>query len=360
MGWVRFCLAAAVVFHHSSVPWNLPIVDGHQAVRLFYIISGFYMAMILDRKYPATREGVWLFYGNRFLRIFPIYWLVLATAGLFYAAAWAWLGRIPERLGWYLPLIENGHGTFLAGLGVSQLVLFGLDWFNLFDFQGPTMGWSGAVPEGRPAGFLCLVPQAWTLAVELSFYLFAPWIVRAKTGLLGLLCAAGFAIRIGLWVWRPLETGSLNYFCFPLQLPFFLLGILSYRWIRAGGSVWKSSGGMWGSRALMLGLLLGYGLLPDGWDQAISCTMLAGLMPGLFEGEGKWQRWIGELSYPIYVVHILIKWILLALQGVNQSGTVEISGLLLLGGSLLAGIAIEKTVGAPVERWRQWRALRLG
>lgn len=211
MGWVRFLLAAAVVFHHSSVPWNLPIVDGHQAVRLFYIISGFYMAMILDRKYPATREGVWLFYGNRFLRIFPIYWLVLATAGLFYATAWAWLGRIPERFGWYLPLIENGHGTFLAGLGVSQLVLFGLDWFNLFDFQGPTMGWSGAVPEGRPAGFLCLVPQAWTLAVELSFYLFAPWIVRAKTGLLGLLCAAGFAIRIGLWVWRPLETGSLNY-----------------------------------------------------------------------------------------------------------------------------------------------------
>lgn len=359
MGWVRFFLAAAVVFHHSSVPWNLPIVDGHQAVRLFYIISGFYMALILNRKYPATREGIWMFYSNRALRIFPIYWLVLAGAGLFYGAAWVWLGRIPERFGWYLPLIESGHGTFLTGLGVSQLALFGLDWFNLFDFHGVALAWGGTVPEGRSAGFLCLVPQAWTLAVELSFYLFAPWIVRARTCSLTLLCAVGFAVRIGLWMWRPLETGSLNYFWFPLQLPFFLLGILSYRWKGVVGICWKYPGGTWGSRALMLGLLFGYGLLPNAWAQGISCALLAFLMPGLFEGEGKWQRWVGELSYPIYVVHILVKWVFLALLGADRAGRAEISGLLLLGGAVLASIVIEKAVGIPLEKVRQGRALRL-
>lgn len=360
MGWVRFFLAAAVVFHHSSVPWNLPIVDGHQAVRLFYMISGFYMALILDRKYPRTREGIWLFYSNRALRIFPIYWLVLAGAGLFYGAAWVWLGRIPERFGWYLPLMEAGHGTFLAGLGASQLVLFGLDWFNLFDFQGATLAWGGTVPEGRSAGFLCLVPQAWTLAVELSFYLFAPLLVRAKPGSLAVLCAIGFAMRIGLWMWRPTETSSLNYFWFPLQLPFFLLGILSYRWRGAVGFSWKSPGGRWGARALMLGLLFGYGLLPNAWNQAISCALLGFLMPGLLEGEGKWQRWLGELSYPIYVVHVLVKWVFLAFQGAQQSGEAEVSGFLLLGGAVLASIAIEQVVGIPLENWRQRRALRMG
>ena len=355
MGLVRFFLAAAVVFHHSTTPWELPVVDGHQAVRLFYIISGFYMALILDRKYPGTREGIWLFYGNRALRIFPIYWVVLAAAGLFYAAAWMWLGRIPERLGWYLPLIESGHSNFLAGLGISQLSLFGLDWFNLFDFRGETLAWGGTVPEGRSAGFLCLVPQAWTLAVELSFYLFAPFIVRAKTGPLVFLCAFGFVVRIGLWMWEPVETGSLNYFWFPLQLPFFLLGILSYRWMRVCGLAWKSSGGIWGSRVLMLGLLFGYGLLPDGWDQAISCALLAVLMPGLFAGEGRWQRWVGELSYPVYVVHILMKWMILASQGVERTGQTEVSGLWLLVGSMLAAALIEKALGGPLERWRQAR-----
>jgi len=359
MGWVRFLLAAAVVFHHSSTPWNLPLVDGHQAVRLFYIISGFYMALILDRKYPATREGIWLFYGNRALRIFPIYWVVLAAAGLFYAAAWVWLGRMPERLGWYLPLLESGHSTFLAGLSLSQLTLFGLDGFNLFDFHASELGWGGTVPGGKSAGFLCLVPQAWTLAVELSFYLFVPLVVRAKTGLLAWLCAAGFAVRVGLWLWQPAATGSLTYFWFPLQLPFFLLGILSYRWMGVGGAAWKSSSGMWGSRMLMLGLLFGYGLLPEGWDQAISCGLLALLMPGLFEGEGKWQRWVGELSYPVYVVHILAKWMILASQGVEKTGSGEVSGLWLLAGSVLAAGLIEKVVGTPLERWRQRRHLGL-
>jgi peptidoglycan/LPS O-acetylase OafA/YrhL len=355
MGLVRFLLAAAVVFHHSTSPWNLPWVDGHQAVRLFYIISGFYMAMILDRKYAATREGMWLFYTNRALRIFPIYWLVLVAAGLFYAAAWAWLGRVPERFGWYLPLMESGHAEFLTGLGVSQLALFGLDWFNLFDFQGAMLAWGGTVPEGRSAGFLCLVPQAWTLAVELSFYLFAPWITRWRTGLIFLLCAAGFALRVGLWIWRPVETGSLNYFWFPLQLPFFFLGILSYRWARVSGPFWKKTGLALAARVAVLGLLAGYGLMPDGWDQAISCGVLALLIPGLFEGEGRWQKWLGELSYPIYVVHILVKWVFLAAEGVERTGQTEVSGLWLLGGSVLVSVAIEKVVGAPLERWRQKR-----
>ena len=193
MGLVRFLLAAAVVFHHSTIPWEAPMVDGHQAVRLFYIISGFYMALILDRKYPHTREGVRLFYSNRALRIFPMYWLVLTVSAIFYGAAWAWMGNRPERLGWYQPLIEAGHGTFLAGLGVSQLTLVGLDWFNCFDFQGANLDLGGRIPGGRSAGFLCLVPQAWTLAVELSFYLFAPWITRWRTAWVAVFCALGFA-----------------------------------------------------------------------------------------------------------------------------------------------------------------------
>ena len=84
MGWMRFLLAAAVVFHHSTTPGNMPLVDGHQAVRLFYIISGFYMALILGQKYPLNRQGLWIFYTNRAARVFPVYWVVLIGAAVFY------------------------------------------------------------------------------------------------------------------------------------------------------------------------------------------------------------------------------------------------------------------------------------
>jgi peptidoglycan/LPS O-acetylase OafA/YrhL len=151
------------------------------------------------------------------------------------------------------------------------------------------------------------------------------------------------------------ETGPLNYFWFPLQLPFFLLGILSYRWTRVSGPFWKKTGLALAARVAVLGLLAGYGLMPDSCDQAISCGVLALLIPGLFEGEGRWQKRLGELSYPIYVVHILVKWVFLAAEGVERTGQAEVSGLWLLGGSVLVSVAIEKVVGAPLERWRQKR-----
>jgi peptidoglycan/LPS O-acetylase OafA/YrhL len=96
--------------------------------------------------------------------------------------------------------------------------------------------------------------------------------------------------------------------------------------------------------------------MPDGWDQAILCGVLALLMPGLLEGEGKWQKWFGELSYPIYVVHILVKWVILATRGVEKTGQTEVSGFVLLAGSLLAAVILEKLVTTPLERKRQERS----
>ena len=107
MGWMRFLLAVAVVFHHSTTPGNIPLVDGHQAVRLFYIISGFYMALILGKKYPLNRQGLWIFYTNRAARIFPVYWVVLIGAAAFYGGALILTQRMPERFQWYNLLREG-------------------------------------------------------------------------------------------------------------------------------------------------------------------------------------------------------------------------------------------------------------
>ena len=52
------------------------LMGGVVAVQAFYIISGFYMALILNTKYVGA--GAYrVFIGNRFLRIYPVYWVVL-------------------------------------------------------------------------------------------------------------------------------------------------------------------------------------------------------------------------------------------------------------------------------------------
>src|SRR5262245_24984807 len=76
MGTIRLLLALSVVLNHSE-PLPLTgneLVGGKVAVQCFFIISGFYMAMILNNGYTHLPN----FYFNRFIRIFPTYWLVLA------------------------------------------------------------------------------------------------------------------------------------------------------------------------------------------------------------------------------------------------------------------------------------------
>lgn len=355
MGWMRFFLAVAVVFHHSTTPWNMPIVDGHQAVRLFYIISGFYMALILGKKYPLNRQGLWIFYTNRAARIFPVYWVVLIGAAAFYGGALILTQRMPERFQWYSLLNEGGHGGFLVGLGLSQVILFGLDWLSLFDFQGSILGLGGTVSGGKTAGFLCLVPQAWTLAVELMFYLVAPILVQMRSRWLIVLCGAGILIRTGLSIWKPHESLSLNYFWFPLQIPFFLLGILSYRWMKISTDLWKNRWMRIGGGGIAFMVVMGYGWIPAAMGPILSCGVMGLLIPALFHIEGKAGEFLGELSYPIYVVHILVKWIMLGLLGAQQTGEKRVAGTVLLAASIVAAIGIEKLIGTRVEAWRESR-----
>lgn len=72
MGVLRFLLALSVAVAHTGGPFLL--FDSRCAVQVFYIVSGFLIQMILERKY---RDNVALFYSNRALRIYVPYICVL-------------------------------------------------------------------------------------------------------------------------------------------------------------------------------------------------------------------------------------------------------------------------------------------
>lgn len=77
MGLFRLVLAFCVVLAHGL---NLPIPAARAdvAVQTFYIVSGFYMALVLTEKYRDFST----YFFNRLLRIYPAYFLVaLATVG---------------------------------------------------------------------------------------------------------------------------------------------------------------------------------------------------------------------------------------------------------------------------------------
>src|SRR4051794_12200737 len=78
MGTVRTVLALLVALSHmaaADAAANHPLTGGAMmAVNLFFIISGFYMALILQTRYA---RDVRTFYIARALRLYPFYWVVV-------------------------------------------------------------------------------------------------------------------------------------------------------------------------------------------------------------------------------------------------------------------------------------------
>lgn len=57
MGLIRILLAISVIIAHSESIFGLDMVGGVIAVQSFFMISGFYMALVLTEKYTSTSNG---------------------------------------------------------------------------------------------------------------------------------------------------------------------------------------------------------------------------------------------------------------------------------------------------------------
>lgn len=75
MGTLRLFLSLSVIVQHSQGSiFGMVGLGAWASVQMFYIISGFLMTLILNEKYVGPHQTS-KFYINRFLRIFPLYYV---------------------------------------------------------------------------------------------------------------------------------------------------------------------------------------------------------------------------------------------------------------------------------------------
>lgn len=342
MGLLRLLLAAAVVFAHTPVH-NL-MTGGRLAVESFFMISGFYVALVLDRNYREARD----FYVNRYLRLAPVY-LVVAAASLL---SWGLYGVKPfaesappspewglEALGFLLMtnvtmLFQDVTMFMCAGHG-------GLYWVADFRTCSPPLYGS------------LLVPQAWSLGIEIAFYALAPWLLRLRTRWLLAIVLASVLTKIGLYL-MGFKKDPWDYRFFPSELFLFLLGAVAYRWRSFRQALrmdtWPSLK-VWG----LLAFALVFSRLPfSSGFYLLFLTCLFFSLPALlaFSTRHAWDRKLGELSYPLYVVHVLaISWLEHAMP---ENRSWAFSALALVA-SLIAAAALYRFVDVPMERVRSAR-----
>jgi peptidoglycan/LPS O-acetylase OafA/YrhL len=347
MGLLRLLLAAAVVFAHTPV--HSLITGGRLAVESFFMISGFYVALVLDRNYREARD----FYVNRYLRLAPVY-LAVAAVSLF-----SWLCYGVKPFAESAPPSPEWGLQALAFLLVTNATMFFQDMTMFMCGGNGGLYWVADFRSCSPPLYgALLVPQAWSLGIEIAFYALAPWLLRLRTRWLLAIVLASVVTKIGLYL-LGFKKDPWDYRFFPSELFLFLLGTLAYRWRNSRYALRLDTLPdlkVWG----MLAFALVFSHLP--FSSGFYLLFLAGLffsLPALlaFSNRHPWDRKLGELSYPLYVVHVLaISWLEHAMP---ESRSWTFAALALIA-SLIAAVALYRFIDVPMERVRSARRRKTG
>ena len=138
---IRFIAVFLVLIDHWLIPINPFSFFGHLGVVMFFVLSGFLITRILFENADSCRANhsspivkMVRFIYRRSLRIFPIYFLLLAVGGIFS------LSNFSEIAGWLISYTPNFY------------IILHNRWMGVWD-------------------------HLWSLAVEEQYYLFFPYFI---------------------------------------------------------------------------------------------------------------------------------------------------------------------------------------
>ncbi len=275
---------------------------GHYGVDLFFVLSGFLITgILLDAKGRAGYFKVFIM--RRVLRIFPLYYFVLAVI---YGGLWLFHGESAREFS-----------------GADSSLWF---WLYASNWGMVAKGW------GTPDGAWLITPDwtslghFWSLAVEEQFYLFWPWVVVwLDRRWLGRLCVGFFFMAPILQSLLSDAAGNTlsGYVSTVGRLNTLGMGALlaiAWRSPEWWEPLQRHAGRAFAATGLLLLAVLGGGWNFSLWKFDLLSALIpicfgSGLVYALRPGGNRWQallstgvmRGLGTYSYGLYVYHHLLK-----------------------------------------------------
>ncbi len=314
MGLIRFLLAVAVIVGHTLPIFGVKLVGGMTAVESFFILSGFYMSLVLHEKYNKGQKTYIHFLKNRFLRLYPMYWTVLLM--VFITSLFWHFAHLDNHFIAYITYIPYMNPLTLLYFIFTNLFLFGQDMLFFMSLNTHTgllfFTQQYTTTKIWLESFL-FVPQAWTLGIELSFYVIAPFIFKRGWKFILTVFSLSLFIKCFLYV-IGLTFEPWPYRFFPAEICFFLAGhysYLLYRYIRLKHVPSKIP---WILFATLVFSIVFYSQIP-GIDlytynpfRILLYILLVVSIPFIFKLTklSKVDNFVGRLSYPMYITHIFV------------------------------------------------------
>lgn len=327
----RWRFGSAFGIEHWLQPSNpllAALAEGHTAVALFMVLSGF---ILTYGSLDATVE--WRgFVRNRLLRTYPLFLLLV-----------------------------------VAGVAASPAT------FDLRAFAQTVLGMANLPGALVAPPFTSML---WTIAIEWQFYLLFPLLLlvlkvgwtRTLLGMLAvLLLFRGFAVLAGG------NAREIGYLTILGRLDQFLVGMWA-AWLFRAQPLSRAQGGMLAGSSLVVAVLALWGFnAVGGWPTApawkiawptLEAVLWAGFIIGYVDlantAKGLWSRAvarIGEVSYSIYLVHYMVIDTLLRLGWARAfTGRPVVDALL---NTLLFALPATLAISALTYRWVELPFLRL-
>jgi peptidoglycan/LPS O-acetylase OafA/YrhL len=311
MGLYRFLLAWCVVIEHLSGDVRYLSHTGMFAVFGFYVLSGYLITRVLNDVYGFAFVPFWC---NRFLRLYPPYLLLLL-------------------IGLVLVLGTPGAAQFFPAVWKVRPTI--TDWWGLMTIF--PMGFRPMEWAFRP------VPSIWSVGVEvLNYAILYAAVARHKHVAAVAAIAAGAYHLVSIWHGDDLGT---RYFPFYAALLPFALGALIYFYAR-NFRVSLSSRAMALLCVPALANCIVAGVIGGVQDTAafngmfylnllfqclaVTCMAWRGSpMP-------RTDKLFGDLSYPIFLCHWLVGYVLAMLLFHGQSRGLGLMLATLVGSTVVA------------------------
>jgi len=315
MGSLRFFLALSVIFAHAGGVWSgFGLGNGRLAVQTFYMISGFYMSLVWSEKYSAQPNPIRTFYISRALRIYPLYFIVLAISTFMALYLWKTTPQFP-----LLNPVENPLDlASLLWVYLTQITLVGMEtpiFYGLHNY------W--------------ISPVAWSLGLELTFYALVPFLVT-RIRLMVWIFIFSIVGRYGAYLLQGWQTDPAYqliwaYRFFPFEIALFLAGVFAHRTLTRLSPKFLSLIALpeifLSMMFAMIGALCYFSIFYPRLNEATYWCYYAMTFAGiivLFHNtkNSKHDSHIGDLSYPMYILHLPVIWFLIYVVGAAESDNV--------------------------------------
>jgi peptidoglycan/LPS O-acetylase OafA/YrhL len=291
MGLLRLFLAITVIAAHTGPSAVFTFVGGDLAVEVFFVISGFYMQLVLSSaRYPTLS----MFYLSRAMRLLPPYWLV------------AFLSLLLAPAGWFMSLAAMGTAPTVYLTAANATLLMQDTTLFLQSVNHSVRFASSVASAEHPLYKFLLVAQAWSLSLEMYFYALVPALARLRTRYLIVLLVASLAARI-IFYSVAFDQDPWTHRFFPFEIAMFVSGMLAYRYFSSRQIIKFAKT----ATAIIWIYLLASGLFMADVPAVVRFVfplVVALFLPAIFSlsQRSSLDTRIGELSYPVYLVHLLI------------------------------------------------------